>query len=350
MGRLSGLLGVLVVAISAATLVRAELPGSLPLPPVFESATAICEDLDQKGWLATPELTEALAGRLTTLFADLPAPGLDPTTEAKELVIIMARGADLGSVCVRQVEIYAASLIATKVFPDQPLPATTSRILAEIERAKGARDALAYSQTSPRASRLFAGPTQYPPGDFAAYAILVFRSLATSFDRDRHQLICEAFVSGLPAARDLSRGLGVPFSDQIVTVWPVSEDAVADELNKRRRDLCMSALDEYDLVAARKALSDAALVGVSFRGRGPFLIAWSPARSKGRPDAVVLQADLSHVETIEQANAVFRGWVNEIERTPELWSDGWDIASVRVTIRNWLDQYGDEVLELFGGK
>jgi hypothetical protein len=54
------------------------------------------------------------------------------------------------------------------------------------------------------ASRLFAGPDQYPPEEFAAYGILAFRSRASSQDRARHLMICEAYAATLPHADELA--------------------------------------------------------------------------------------------------------------------------------------------------
>ena len=77
-----------------------------------------------------------------------------------------------------------------------------------------------------RASRIFAGPGQYPPEAFAAYAVVAFHTRATSRDRDRYMMVCEAYVSAIPHAGELE----LPPDQQLATVWPVTDDAVADEI------------------------------------------------------------------------------------------------------------------------
>jgi hypothetical protein len=53
------------------------------------------------------------------------------------------------------------------------------------------------------ASRLFAGPTQYPPTDFAAYGIVAFKTRATAEDKPRYEMICNAYVAGLLHVSDV---------------------------------------------------------------------------------------------------------------------------------------------------
>src|SRR5690349_14864524 len=78
------------------------------------------------------------------------------------------------------------------------------------------------------ASRLFAGPEQYPPKLFAAYGILAFPARASSYDRDRYMMICEAYIAGLPSTYEV----GKPKWDQMVTVWPVISDEQANAINQ----------------------------------------------------------------------------------------------------------------------
>lgn len=192
------------------------------------------------------------------------------------------------------------------------------------------------------ASRTFAGPQGYPPSDFAAYGIVIFRSRSTSFDADRHKLICEAYISAIPHFTELE----VKREGQMVTVWPVESDKVADRINRLERNkTCELAVRNYGLKTALDATIDAGSAGVQFGdGRGPFLIAWSPANTKGLPDAVVLKADLSHVDSIQQAKSIFEKWVSDIEKNPSLWKNGWSIESVRILIRNWFDEFGQDIV------
>lgn len=195
------------------------------------------------------------------------------------------------------------------------------------------------------ASRIFAGPNQYPPQDFAAYGILAFRSRPSPHDRDRHLMICHAYVTSLPHTSEMS----IPLSEQMVTVWPVDADADAEELNRMPPDvLCEFAVDQYGLVIAKQALRDAELAGVDTSDRGPFLLAWSPSIDKGKQDALVLVLDLSNVTTYPQAQQILLEWSSDIEQDPQFWSNGWNIERVRTEVRYWIDEYGPKVLVLFG--
>jgi hypothetical protein len=195
------------------------------------------------------------------------------------------------------------------------------------------------------ASRLFAEPKQYPPEDFAAYGILAFRSRASTHDRDRHLLICEAYVASLPHESELN----VDIADQMVTVWPVDSGASAAALNRMPREgICDKAIDSYGLALALQAIGDAELAGMDLSGIGPFLLAWSPAADKGKRDALVLVADLSDVTTYRQVQELLQGWSREIEQDPLLWRRGWDLEAVRLEIRLWADRYGSRILALFG--
>ena len=45
---------------------------------------------------------------------------------------------------------------------------------------------------------------------------------------------------------------------------------------------------------------------------------------------------------------MFEKWVSDIEENQEVWQDGWDVEQLRIAIRNWLDYYGRDILEIFG--
>ncbi|HEX4409955.1 MAG TPA: hypothetical protein VH206_14380 [Xanthobacteraceae bacterium] len=197
------------------------------------------------------------------------------------------------------------------------------------------------------ASRLFAGPNQYPPADFAAYGIVAFPARPTTADRDRYIMICEAYVAVLPHASELD----LPDSQQMVTVWPVSSDPAATRLNRQPRDeICDQAVDGYGLVVADEALRDATNEKAELNGRGPFLLAWSPSTQKGKPDSLVLVANLSNVTTSDEAKYRFIRWKKNILENADIWNPGWNVERVRTEMREWADQFGPQILSLFGGK
>jgi hypothetical protein len=197
------------------------------------------------------------------------------------------------------------------------------------------------------ASRLFAGPAQYPPNDFAAYGILAFKTRATPDDTPRYEMICNAYVAGLLHFTDIK----VPLKQQMVTVWPIESDSQATRINKMPREsLCPEAVRRYGLPTSLEAIESARRSNVQFNDTGPFLLAWSPSETKGQPGALVLVSDLSDVTTSEQAKQIFFDWFSKIQENPELWRPGWDIAKLKVLIRLWADKYGEKLLKVVGVK
>jgi len=191
---------------------------------------------------------------------------------------------------------------------------------------------------SVKSSRIFAGPNQYPPESYAAYGILAFKSRASNQTYNRHKAICDAYVSSIPHATELSTSI----SNQMVTVWPIDTDYDSDVINKIERDkVCAMGISKYGLKLSHEAINAAKLAGVQLDNAGPFLLAWSPAKEMGKPDAVVLYLDLSHVITYEQAEPVMQMWTREIEGDyDKCCKDGWDLELIKQTLREFHDFYG----------
>lgn len=193
-------------------------------------------------------------------------------------------------------------------------------------------------------TRIFSGPTQYPPATFAAYGIVAFTSLAAPAERERYEMMCQAYVTTLLHYSQVA----APHEQQMVTVWPIDSDDEATHLNRPTQNnasSCKEAIDHYGLYVAKMAIEDAKKNRVPVTGRG-----WSPATNKGQIGALVLRLDLSKVTTLEQAKERFNEWSTEIAENPELWESGWNIEKLRTTIRFWADHYGPGLLQVFGGK
>jgi hypothetical protein len=196
-------------------------------------------------------------------------------------------------------------------------------------------------------SRVFAGPSQYPPILFKAYGIVAFPSKAAPPEVQRYRMVCEAYATTILHAREVDAPLG----EQMTTVWPIDNDPEARRLNDALpEDPCENAVKYYGLRAAKQAIEDAKQSNAVVSGRGPYLLAWSPARQKGQRGALVLSSDLSEVTTLDQAKERFRAWSDDIEKNPDLWRGGWNMEKVRVVIRLWADRYGTQFLSLFGGE
>lgn len=230
---------------------------------------------------------------------------------------------------------------------DEALPRQPSRGIV-LSPASNAGSAIRPGQVTIggiRAARIFAGPGQYPPSAFAAYGILAFPSRAAPADMTRQTMLCNAYIAALPHSTELA----LPLDQQMVTVWPLNDDKVADDLNaEASSEVCETAIRNYHLPAALQAIRDAGPERIGRAARGPFLLAWSPANAKGSPTAPVLMADLSDVTTYEQARAIFVLWRTDIEANPEYWEGGWDLERLRTGIRLWVDRVGQQIFSIIG--
>lgn len=210
----------------------------------------------------------------------------------------------------------------------------------------GARPTLAASRTpaSLRPVRALIEPAEMPPRGLAGYGVVAFTTRPLAQDAERNKFVCEAFKAVLVAQDELPGG--TPLSDQMVTYWPVLNKNTPEAL----RIDCAHLMDKYALQVALDALGDAdkSHEGLSSR-RGPFLIAWAPSESRFVPDAVVLVMDMSSLESQRSFKEVFQDWRQRIVDNPQLWNRGFDIESVRRTIRDTFDRYGEGLVRLIKG-
>lgn len=214
------------------------------------------------------------------------------------------------------------------------------------ELATPAAEATRSLPTVVSATRGFAGPSQFPPEEFSAYGILAFKRRASMFDRDRHLMICEAYLSALPHETEVEGAT----ADQMITIWPIGTDAMADRLNTLdRAETCTEAVDNYGLVQAQNAIRilgdyNAAEGQYDLSERGPFLIAWAPTSKILEEGSAALVVDLSEADTYEDAVYWLDLWRDKIQDSPEVWSDGDEIApkwDVFVSvIRDFFDDNG----------
>ena len=195
-------------------------------------------------------------------------------------------------------------------------------------------------------TRVFSGPEQYPPTAFRAYGIVAFANHPNGPERERAEAICDAYLNTLNHTSDLP---DVAKKDQMVTVWPLITDDVADTLNGAAQgEGCQDAIGDYSLITAKRAIKTARNAGLKVSGRGPFLLAWAPGDAYAGTGKPVLMADLSLVETFPEARSWFLKWQDDIEQNPEVWNDGFDLAAFRLMGRNWLDRTGKQILEVLG--
>jgi hypothetical protein len=115
---------------------------------------------------------------------------------------------------------------------------------------------------------------------------------------------------------------------------------VSEQL-KRSNPNCALAVEHYDLATALTALKEARTQeGYDFSGEGPYLLAWAPASTKGKKDAIVLISNLSNARTSGEFQSRFQAWRDEIEKKPELWRHGWDEPNLVSRVRALVDRLG----------
>ncbi|MBW8636850.1 hypothetical protein K1W69_06595 [Hoeflea sp. WL0058] len=196
-------------------------------------------------------------------------------------------------------------------------------------------------------ARVYMKPEAGPDDRFAAYGLVAFPLDTARRNPERLAQFCAAYVEsgkhepvqGLPAS-----------APRMATVWPVSASVDTDALSRLNDvEKCETAVLNYGAATADQAIYEAELTGIEIDGRGPFLLAWSPASAKGSANALVLIANLSNIDAPEAALAAMRRWQTDVEFNPPLWAEaGWNLPLVREIMDEWSAVYGPQSLMLLG--
>lgn len=203
--------------------------------------------------------------------------------------------------------------------PARPKPSAPDAIAPPDAPTMMAASAPAFD-AGPVATRVFSTAADYPPSQFRGYGIIAFTSLATAADHARYAMICEAYLSAL----DHTSRVSAPVDQQFVTVWPMRTKALVNTLNMQRATpaifgaMCDAALEDYDRDLAKEALRNARLAGVNTSGIGPFLFGWVPGRGFGEEDTLVIDVNLSGVDSHVAAQTMFRHWIEYIQSNRDL--------------------------------
>jgi hypothetical protein len=194
-------------------------------------------------------------------------------------------------------------------------------------------------------ARVYLRAADIPPPSIGAYGVVALRSKPTPANRERLLRTCIAYRASLPPQRTLPSS--IPPSNQMLTIWPLDEPDASEAL----KDDCDFAVDHYDLVGGILAIQDASRhQGANLEGVGPFLIGWSPSNARGVPDKVVLVFDLSHLESQASFDEAFTIWQKRIVENPTLWVSGFSVTKIRLALRDFIDHYGTDVVQFWGGK
>ncbi|WP_262690447.1 hypothetical protein [Kordiimonas aestuarii] len=195
------------------------------------------------------------------------------------------------------------------------------------------------------AVRNFIGPAAAASLSVDGVAYLALPQIAVGGDAGaRLHMICEVYVTTFSSVGDMAGQPGKRF----VTLWPLEDEYHAANLNNKKRselladDDCADAVEGYGLdtadiaiEAARRSADKPAL-----NGRGPFLLAWTPAEERGKDGSLALVLDLSGVDSRENIETLMAKWKRDVVQTPELWDNGWDVDRLKVAITEMLESIG----------
>ncbi len=221
----------------------------------------------------------------------------------------------------------------------------TEPVETDVEPVATEPEPAAQAPAGPKdAARVFAGPGQVNPASYSGYGVFAIRSDTPAAERDRLQMLCDAFVTALP---DAGADDGAA---QMVTVWPVASSGHAEDLNAASGpELCENAVEHYGGVVGQQAISDSEKTGWILDNTGPYLLAWSPPADKGVDGATVLLVDLTDVTDRENARKIMRHWSEDVERNNSLWAQNrWNPEELSRVINDWRGEFGPRSILLLG--
>jgi hypothetical protein len=199
------------------------------------------------------------------------------------------------------------------------------------------------------ATRMFTPARFAVPPNYGAAGVLIFpRMPSTPAARARYDRFCRGYFT----LADSGSSDFAP-AQQMVTVWPLVElerpvSVPAPRTEQDLASLCRRSVDGYAYDAARGILARLP-AEARFRSdaRGPFLIAWAPARLAGRRNVPVLTYDLSDFEQAGAIEAAFGVWAHQVEQDSRLWrgGKGWNPERWRLNQQARLDRYGPTILK-----
>ncbi|MBE9636281.1 hypothetical protein [Salipiger mangrovisoli] len=249
-----------------------------------------------------------------------------------------------------------AALRAQFAFPaGRELPAPAFPEASGVDTVPPAAAPAPRRRLQPRSARLFAGPGDVSPEDFAAYGVIAFNTPPSETEGDKTEsarllLICAAFVATLAPQPQPA----TPPARIVVTVWPMQSSAAAQRATQAQpREACPIALQRYQMPIARVAISAAVDSGLlnPFR-RGPFLMAWQPGANFANPGKPILFDDLSDVTSAEEAHARFARWDADINHQDSyargLIERMGRVAFTRLQLRTWAEESGPAWLSRLG--
>lgn len=178
------------------------------------------------------------------------------------------------------------------------------------------------------------------PRGFGAYGFVVLPSSADSSDSDYdyYTSICQSYFDNIFAQEayreDYDREQLMP------TFWLVRQHFKEDY----NRSDCERLVDTYDygrVDAKVRKIEDKSQVP-----NGPFLLAASGHPSVVDTSDTVLIVSLEGFRK-EDVDKVFQVWIDKISKDPKVWEPGgFNLEIVRLKLRDFLEDYGDTVVQV----
>lgn len=163
---------------------------------------------------------------------------------------------------------------------------------------------------------------------YGAYGYVLFTSRSNS---DRYVKVADAFLSTLENVSNFGE---YDPSSLMVTSWPlVKKDFVFDS---------QSLVKNYDYAKSSMILASVGKSTVS----GPVLVAFDKSFDDPSLIKTKLVFDMSKFSD-EEIKSAFMTWKGKIAADPKYWKNGFDIASIKLEFRSFLNKYGESILSVF---
>lgn len=172
---------------------------------------------------------------------------------------------------------------------------------------------------------------QKPASGFGAYGYLLFTKRPMDDDLNRYITVCRAFVRNLEPVSDYPRS---SWPSIMPTYWLAES---SEKIDKSSPD-CPQWVEFYDYSRAKTMASAVKVLSSD----GPILVAWSQPFEEAI-DETALVLDLSDFSNSDLDRA-FGIWMDRITRDPKIWHAGFNLVLVKEAFRNFLEKYGDHII------
>jgi hypothetical protein len=176
------------------------------------------------------------------------------------------------------------------------------------------------------------------PQGFGAYGYLIFTKRPDKYDStdniyNRYKAVYFAFIRNLESVADYKKE---DWPSIMTTFWLLQDK---ERLEKGYPDPRLW-IEFYDYSRAKIIASSINVLS----SEGPILVAWTQPFEKVSNNEEALVLDLSDF-SLDDLDRAFGIWMDRITRDPQIWHDGFDLVLAKEAFRNFLEYYGDKIME-----